>query len=164
MPDTISNLRAQLLQPYVRAASAEAKISSAYALVKLALADTKMLPAHRKHLLKTAQWWVTEADGKWKTRFRSMEVLRLAKEDPTSDVRINHEHVYGRAELAELMLLDHTQVEAILELCVGCIVTVDEHRRLTAQKHVHGWKRYRAANVRVADMTQPGGPLVEWPN
>lgn len=160
MPDTVDSHRTHLLLPYLRADVAEEKIRSARELVNLVLRDTSMLRSHRKHLLKLAQWWVTEADGKWKTQYRSAQVVALARQEGLSGVAINHEHVYGRAELAERMLTDSTQVDSILGLCVGCIVTVEEHRRLSAQKHVHGWDRYRAANVRVHDTAQPGWPIV----
>jgi hypothetical protein len=162
MADTIATRRAHLLLPYRRAFDAELKFASARELVKLALRETGMLAAHRKHLLKLAQWWVTEADGKWKTRFRSAAVIELAQGDPQSpkaQTAINHEHVYGRAELADRMLRDPSQVDSILELCEGCIVTVDEHRELTLQKHVQGWDRYREAGVLVRDMALPDWPL-----
>lgn len=159
MTDTVASRRSHLLLPYVRAKNSKEKIDSARELVRVALRDTSMLPAHRKHLLKLAQWWVTEADGKWKTRFRSVEVVRLARDDPHSDVLINHEHVYGRAELADRMLRDHGQVDDILELCVGCIVTVEEHRRLSAQRHQRGWDRYLEAKVPVLDTAAAGWPV-----
>lgn len=160
MPDTIAMRRNHLLLPYIRSATAQSKVASARELVNVALRDTKMLPAHRKHLLKLAQWWVTEADGKWKTRFRSVRVIQLAEANPNSNEAINHEHVYGRAEPAERMLHDPSQVGAILELCIGCVVTVEEHRRLSAVRGLQGWDRYRTAGVGVHDMSLPGWPLV----
>lgn len=158
MPDTIATRRAHLLMPYVRAEDAQNKVASARELANVALRETGMLRSHRKHLLKLAQWWVTEADGKWKTRFRSSTVIQLAQDDPDSQVLINHEHVYGRADLAERMMQDPSRVDAILELCIGCIVTVDEHRTLSAQRGLQGWDRYRAAEVRVRDTAMPGWP------
>lgn len=160
MPDTIATRRTHLLSPYVSSATAQRKVASARELVNVALRDTEMLLTHRKHLLKLAQWWVTEADGKWKTRFRSVRVIKLAQEDPNSHEPINHEHVYGRAELAERMLEDPSKVGSILELCIGCIVTVDEHRRLSALRNRQGWDRYRAAGIGVHDMSLPGWPVV----
>lgn len=159
MADTVAVHRFHLLLPYVRARNSQEKIDSARELIKVALRDTSMLPAHRKHLLKLAQWWVTEADGKWKTRFRSVEVVRLARDDPLSEVRINHEHVYGRAQLADRMLRDHEQASEILELCVGCVVTVEEHGRLTAERNAQGWDRYVEAKVPVLDTAAPGWPV-----
>lgn len=160
MVDTIATRRSHLLAPYARAEAAQSKFVSARELVGIALRETAMLRAHRKHLLKLAQWWVTEADGKWRTRFRSARVIELAHDQPESQVSINHEHVYGRAELAERMLEDPSQVAAILELCVGCIVTVEEHRVLSAQRGVQGWDRYRAAGVRVLDTAAHGWPAL----
>jgi hypothetical protein len=160
---TIAACRTALLTDYQPAPNAAVKIASAHALVALALNDTTMMAAHRKHLLKLAQWWVTEADTKWKTRFRSAEVIRLAKEDAESNIRINHEHVYGRAQVADQMLASPSQVVPILALCVGCIVTVDEHVRLTRQTSFHGWDRYREAGVVVRDMEVQGWPTYPWP-
>lgn len=155
MVDTIAKHRRSLISPYSRAAAAHNKITSAREMVTLALQDTAMLRMHRKHLLKLAQWWVTEADGKWRTRYRSATVIHLAMHDPESQTRINHEHVYGRAEVAERMMKDPSQVDQILELCVGCVVTVDEHEKLSKVKDAHGWDRYKVAEVAVCDMALP---------
>ncbi len=151
MPDTIAHHSMHLLQTYARAKCAAEKIASAHQLVNLALQDASMLLSHRKHLLKLAQWWVTEADGKWRTRFRSQKVVELARTASNSQMRINHEHVFGRAALADLMLTDPKQAIATMELCVGCIVTVEEHAHLTAQRGASGWERYRRAKVVVLD-------------
>ncbi len=160
MTDTIAARRVHLLSRYTRSDQAEGKIASARALVELSLRDTVMLPTHRKHLIKLAQWWVTEADGKWKTRFKSSKVLQLARDEPGSQVRINHEHVFGRAELADRILKDPSQVDSVLELCIGCIVTVDEHQQLSALRGLQGWERYRVAGIEVCDTAVPGLPEV----
>lgn len=161
MTDTIAVHRKHILTPYVRAADAQRKVDSARQLVIMAISGHGMLHSHRRHLLKLAQWWVTEADGKWRTRFRSQAVVHLAMTEPEAQVRINHEHVYGRASLADRMLADPTQVEPILELCVGCIVTVDEHRRLSALRDAEGWERYERAGVFVVDAESSSNPA-EW--
>lgn len=160
MPDTVRTRSSHLIAPYVRTEGADQRIASARELVRLALGKNALSTTHRKHLLKLAQWWVTEADGKWKTRYKSATVLALVTQTPAPDVPINHEHVYGRAALADEILRDPSRAATILELCVGCVVTVDEHKRLSAQRNVQGWDRYRAADVQVCDTSRPGFPIV----
>jgi hypothetical protein len=63
-----------------------------------------LLTAHRKKMLKEMLWLISEADGKYSTRFRSAEVVRLARDQPNSEARIQHEHVFPRAEVADRLL------------------------------------------------------------
>lgn len=160
---TIAQLATALAAPYAPYPDAAATIASAARLATIAVDDAVMLQRHRKHLLKLAQWYVTEADGKWRTRFRSSLVLSLAQQHiaagefvpGVSDVSVNHEHVYGRAAMADKMLAGE-QIADTLALCIGCVVTVGEHQRLTnLPANVHGWARYQHAGVEVRDMAVP---------
>jgi hypothetical protein len=101
---------------------------------------------HRRWLLNDSLWAYTQADGKWSCRYRSEGVLN---DSPTP---IQHDHVYTRKEMIDCMLANRDQYAWNLSAAVGCLVTVEEHHRLSLQKDVSGWKRYEKAGVVVYDM------------
>ena len=143
--------------PYRRSAKAADRVASAKQLARMVLASDGLLLTHKKQMLDKAIWWISEADGKHKTRHRSAECLRLALEEPNSNVKIQHEHVFERKDVIatilsrrEELLANPALLDAILDETVGCVVTEDEHDRLESG---HGWARYIAAKVVVLDMS-----------
>jgi hypothetical protein len=64
------------------------------------------------------------------------------------------------------MLAEPRNAEEILRGAIACVVTVEEHARLTALgPEPSGWERYRAASIDVFDMLTDtplisGGQLV----
>lgn len=148
--DTISRHARKLIRPYVRSKKADAIFTSAKRLARLALADRAILPEHRKRVLSSVQWFISKADGKYRTRFRSRLVVDLATHEPTSTVKINHEHVFTRREITEKLLAAPERVDELLDEVVGCIVTKDEHDRMSSK--LSGWERYEAAGIVVLDM------------
>lgn len=153
---TIATYRKHLIARYQRRTNAESVIASAKKLAHLLLSSDELLPQHRKKMLKEVVWLITEADGKYSTRYRSKEVVRLAEETPTCDVKIQHEHVYPRAAIADEILARKDEfsrhpnkLDQLLDEAVGCVVTIAEHRELL--KNQKGWKRYK--NVAVLDMS-----------
>jgi hypothetical protein len=130
---------------------------SAVNIARLALAAEDILPEHRHWLLSVAVWKYTEADGKWNTRHCSRAALAV-----TDRRRLNHEHVFPRKWLRERMLAEPDRVEEIMAMAVACLVTRDEHVRLTAvtqaQPELDGWNRYAAAGIEVVDLSAAGGP------
>ena len=111
---------------------------------------------HRKKMLKEVLWWISEADGKYATRFRSQAVVKLAENNPKSNEKVQHEHVFPRAKVADELLTrriellqNPSELETILDATVGCVVLASEHRKLNDK--AEGWKRY--ANVPVWDMS-----------
>ena len=108
-----------------------------------------VLPVHKRELLSTMIWKITEANGKHNLRYRSEGAVAAPQDD------LIHEHVYPRRKLVKQLLQgrpDPQSLDRILEHAVACLVTPDEHQRLEAlPKHIEGWNRYRAAAVRVFD-------------
>ena len=107
-------------------------------------------------MLKEVLWWISEADGKYAARYRSKAVVELARANPNSTEKVQHEHVFPRAKVADELirrapeLLDNLrELEAILDSTVGCVVLASEHRKLNDK--AEGWRRY--ANVPVWDMS-----------
>ena len=130
---------------------AEARRASAIRIAKLILDADGLEPEHRNELLSIAIWKYTEADGKSKTRYRSEGALH-----ETDSKKLNHEHVVPRKCLREKMLLDPNRCKTIMQLATACVVTREEHLRLTQvskqDPSLQGWARYTAAGVRVFDL------------
>jgi hypothetical protein len=159
MPDTIKKHRAKLLAPYEPAMRAASVVKSAKLLAQLILEAEELLPAHRKKMLKEVLWMISEADGKYSTRYRSAEVVRLANEQADSDVLIQHEHVFPKAKVATRLLRERQaflanpgELEKLLDQTIGCVVTKDEHNRLGVGE---GWARYAAVPVLDMSATPP---------
>lgn len=103
----------------------------------------------KKRLLVHAVWEVTKLGGDFKGRYRSKGVL-------VSGVVIQRDHVLQKGRIVERLLTNPDQTEAILAEVVHCVVTKEEHERLTAYSRMNpdidGWERYRGAGVEVMDM------------
>ena len=160
--DTIAKHRRSLLAQYVLSPSAADIIGSAKHIAQIVLASNLMLQKHRNKVLTEVLWLISEAGGKYSTRYRSAEVVRLATQEPNSLVKIQHEHVFPRKRVIEEILQRRSELlevpaelDRILESTVGCVVTELQHKQLG--KHHHGWARYR--EIEVLDMsTVPPSP------
>jgi len=155
MPDTVEKHRKKLLAPYKQSKKSSAVVKSAKRLALLILGCEELLVSHRKKMLKEVIWLISEADGKYSTRYRSAEVVRLAREETSCNVLIQHEHVFPKAravdrllEDKEALLSDSERLSRVLDQTVACVVTKEEHRRLVDGD---GWERYRS--VAVLDMS-----------
>lgn len=154
---TIANHHKKLIGPYYRESKAVEVIKSAKNLAKLIIMSDDLILQHKKKILSEILWFLTEADGKYGTRFRSKKVVDLAATNQKSKVKIQHEHVYPRKTVS-LKILDnlnfyrenHAALELLLDETVGCIVTKDEHDSLL--KNEIGWARY--CDVPVYDMAE----------
>jgi hypothetical protein len=138
---------------------ADERRRSAIEIACLALEATDLFAEHRNWLLSVAVWKYTEADGKWNTRHRSRAAVCV------DDIgKLNHEHVYSRKWLRLRMLEQPDRHRELMALAVGCVVTREEHVRLTAQERTRpdliGWDRYTELGIDVVDLggTTPGSP------
>ena len=93
-------------------------------------------------------WGCTTAEyGKWGCRFRSAGVLG------PEVVSIQHEHVVRRKHIVDEILAAPGETRTILSQAEACLVTVEEHKRLSQLPDtVVGWDRYTEARVVVHDM------------
>ena len=146
--DTIAKHKKKLLQPYKRRDGADEIIASATHLAQLVLPSEHLLRRHKKKILSEVLWLVSEVDGKYSTRYRSARVIQLARDEPTSDEKIQHEHVFPRKQVTEHLLNNPERLEAVLAETTGCVVTASEHKNLISS--AEGWGRYR--DVKVLDM------------
>jgi hypothetical protein len=128
---------------------ADEEMRSAVTAIKGILA-LQIMDKHKKKLISRMIWAITEAHGKYKTRFRSEAVLT------TADCKMQHEHVYPRKELIEEIMKVPENCERILEKAVACVVTEQEHRLLNKvskeNPNVNGWDRYKKAGITVYGM------------
>lgn len=157
MPD-VSVVRSG--QAYAANPAVEQNRASALRLIHQLLQLTGVNDKHWKEQLSIGLWKWTEAEGvapypKYNTRYISAGV-----KDPTGPASINHEHVWTRKELIQRLLAKKTwDVEELEQFLtaygVACIVTVEEHGRLSTSKQT-GWSRYADRGIRVWDR-QTGG-------
>jgi hypothetical protein len=123
---------------------------SCVAIAEFAVSSPELTPVHRRNLLNTALWWITELGGKYTTRYRSRGVLELGAGQQS---QLRHEHVLTRQALVANMLAEPERVQELLMSAVGCVVTREEHAVLTQFDRTHeGWERYLAAGIDVMDM------------
>jgi hypothetical protein len=139
---------------FTRHPDADVRIESAKLAIRTLL-RLRLYPSHKKDLLTVCLWKLTEAEGRGKygTRYFS----RRALSSPRTEWQ--HEHVFERKKLVALLLEDPARLDEVAEVAVGCVVTKEEHRRLTMadrqRPDLNGWERYQAAGIEVVDrMTQ----------
>jgi hypothetical protein len=151
MPD-VAVVRAN--EPYIADQNVELNRASALRLIHQLIQLTDVTTRHHTEQLSIGLWKWTEAEGvapnaKYNTRYVSAGV-----KDPAGPIGVNHEHVWTRKDLTTQLLgqtWDIDALEALLvERGVACIVTVEEHGRLSGQTE-KGWQRYTAAGIAVWD-------------
>lgn len=104
-----------------------------------------ILARHKRNIISGMLWKITEARGKYSTRYRSRRSMEVG-------AKLQHEHVFTRKDLTDRIVADPERVREILCDAIGCVVTVDEHGRLSAvDRSLRGWDRYAAADVEVID-------------
>jgi hypothetical protein len=151
MPDTIAVHASKLRAPYRPSPKAPQVIASAKHLAKLVLSSSELIEPHKRKILSEVQWLISEADGKYATRYRSKAVVELATNTPTSTVKVNHEHIFGRGEFSRALLAHPELADQLLDGVTGCVVTKEEHDKLP--QHLHGWDKYNHAKIVVLDMS-----------
>ena len=120
-------------------------IQSAITAIK-ALLSLDLYQSHKKELLSTCIWKISEADGKFKVRYWSEGALTASSKE------LRHEHVYERKQLIERLLLGEN-VDSVVADAIACIVTKDEHV-LLGRSTESGWDRYSDSDIRVFDTAE----------
>jgi hypothetical protein len=137
----------------------EKRRRSATAAIKLVLKfdRTEVLPIHIRNLINTMLWKITEADGKHQTRYQSADALECSGKPI-------HEHVYPWAQMIDKLLTakSEQEIDQLLAQAEGCLVTPDEHVRLSHSGDMVGWDRYRKAGI-VAINNETGKKVTERP-
>ena len=135
----------------------EAEIFESAATIVEGVLKMPVLDRHKRDLISGMLWVITEARGKYKTRYRSKASLQLPKP------KLHHEHVFTRKDLTDQIMKDPARARQILSQAVGCVVTVEEHRLLAKAERenptLRGWERYTAAGIEWLDtdnLPRPG--------
>lgn len=132
--------------PYFAPADAEQRLQEAIQLLST-LRDMPLHEKTKKKMLNHAIWLVVESTGNFYSRFRSAGVLA------TPDVPIQRDHIYPRKQLVGEALANEIDLADIVQRAQCCIVTKDEHVRLSKiSTTVQGHERYRLAEVEIHDM------------
>lgn len=118
------------------------RIRSAITAIK-ALLPLDLYPAHKKELLSTCIWKITEADGKDRVRYWSDGAIANPK------AKLQHEHVNQRQELVS-RLISGEAVENVVQDADACMVTEHEHRML-GRSNSKSWQRYKDSGIKVFD-------------
>jgi hypothetical protein len=139
-----------MLPGYVPHPDRELQISSAVSAIK-ALLPLDLYARHKQELISLCLCKITEADGKWNTRYRTRAAM--GKVSPSG---LRHEHVYSRRALVERLLRSPQHLDRILRPVIGCVVTTQEHALLKVFSHKHpelvGWSRFEKAGITVVDL------------
>jgi hypothetical protein len=110
-----------------------------------------ILERHKRDIISGMLWKITEARGKYTTRHRSRAAMEFG-------AKVQHEHVFTRKDLTDLIIAEPDRAREILRDAIGCVVTVDEHRRLSrVDRAIRGWDRYAAAGIEVVDTDSGAG-------
>jgi len=92
-----------------------------------ALIPLELVASQKRELLSICIWKITEAEGgKYGTRYKSEAALTAPRS------MVAHEHVYQRAKIVTALLKEPHRLEELAQRAVGCVVTREEHKRLTA--------------------------------
>lgn len=124
-------------------------LESAITLTEATLA-LNILEQHKRDVINVMLWKITEARGKYTTRFRSTGAINAPK-----GTKLQHEHVTTRQSIIDAIMREPSRARELLNTAIGCTVTKDEHYRLTRisreQPTLQGWERYKAAGITVID-------------
>lgn len=118
--------------------------------VKSILCMTDVLEVHKKELLSLMIWKITERFGKYTPEYiteGASDVLKSNKSTRDKVKLLAHEHVYTRKYLIQQILLYPDRYREILKNAIGCLVTREEHKKLSSVKSKEGWDRYQVANI-----------------
>lgn len=135
-----------LSDPFVPRADADKIIQSAKnAIAKILEMGEDALLEHRRALLSRMIWKITEAHGKYTTRYCSQSAQNYQG-------KLEHEHVTARKVLIDRLMKDPMDVDRILEDAIACTVIAEEHKSLSrVSETVCGWDRYKQAKIQVID-------------
>lgn len=128
-----------IVKPFQRHRDADRRRESAITAAK-AILGLDLYDAHKRQLLRTCIWKLTEAeaDHKHRTRYRTRAALE------SNDVE--HEHVVQQSTLVEALLVHPAAADELLACAVACTVTAAEHRELSRisreRPELEGWHRY----------------------
>jgi len=120
---------------------------------------------HARALVEPPLWRIPVVNGKYHTRYYSREVWeRTLREGKlpnkhagtwtSTRAEVVLEHVVERAPLIAWMLENPSQIDVIENVCICCVVTKNESKKLPSKRGVDPnnlWKRYLEGKIDVFD-------------
>lgn len=98
-------------------------LESGITLVEATLA-LNIMDSHKCDVINGMLWSVTQARGKYTTRFRSTAPCNAPK-----GIKLQHEHVIPRKELIGAIMNEPSRARELLSTAIACVVTKEEHQR-----------------------------------
>jgi len=142
----INRQKSKVKDPYCgNPKSRESRVSEVCSILSKLQSNTS--PGMYNKILYHLIWYITEGDGKYNTRFRSIQALN------SKDLKIHHEHVYPIKDIKNDIMSNPKSIKSILmKKAIACVVTQKEHEQLNKHsKDSDGWERYRKAGVKIKD-------------
>ncbi len=125
--------------------TAAQQIRSAKVAIRAVL-PLPILDRHKNELLSVLICKITQAEGKYALRHKSAGTLA----NPSA--KKQHEHVFPRKWLIAQLKRPDIDIDAVSGDAIGCVVTIEEHKRLSrVDPELVGWQRYAAASIDVLD-------------
>jgi hypothetical protein len=116
--------------------------------VTMAIVGCLALPImerHKRDIISGLLWRITEARGKYTTRYRSRASLE-------NGAKLRHDHVFTRKDITDRIIAEPERARTILRDAIACVVTEDEHKRLSKLGEAkRGWDRYTEVAIAVID-------------
>ena len=120
--------------------------SAKHAIKHILSMEAPVIEEHKKSLISRMLWKVTEAHGKYTTRYFSEKALTCTKHEQ------RHDHVWTRRKMVQSLIDNPMRLDEEINRAIACIVTKEEHRKLSEfDASYDGWERYKMAKIRVWD-------------
>ncbi|MBI5599476.1 MAG: hypothetical protein HY890_07035 [Deltaproteobacteria bacterium] len=141
---------------YIPHKKRDERIKSAVTAIKV-IVPLDIIESLKKGLISKCFWQITEADGKYETRYRSKGALDLYDRGNSKELKkkLRHEHVFEKKRLIKKVIENPDKIEDIAGSAIGCTVTKEEHKRLShSNPDFEGWERYKAADIKIYDLKE----------
>jgi hypothetical protein len=138
--------RSQGVEGYTGSMATEAEIIESVTTAIEGCLALPILERHKRDIISGLLWKITEARGKYKTRYRSRAAMEKG-------AKVQHEHVFTRKDLTNRILAEPERAREILKSAIACVVTIEEHKRLSkVAESICGWDRYAEVGIEVIDL------------
>ncbi len=136
-------IRAARASSYTDPMPTEAEIIESVTIAIEGCLQLPIFERHKRDVISGLLWKITEARGKYETRYRSRGSME-------SGAKLRHDHVFTRKDITDRIIAEPERAREILRDAIACVVTVEEHERLTRiGETMRGWARYTEAGIEV---------------
>lgn len=134
------------VERYTELVSTEAEIIESVTTAIEGCLTLPIMERHKRDIISGLLWKITEARGKYTTRYRSRAAMEPG-------VKLQHEHVFSRKDITDRIIGEPERARETLKDAIACVVTVHEHKRLArVDQAIRGWDRYTKVGIEVIDL------------